>query len=546
MSSNLFQSIGREIKWNNAIFCPEFPQNEMIISTILRLAESGNVEGKYILYLNKGLQKYTNINYGSIKYLENNSEKYNFLKLIDKLNFIIFHINQTNFSNFKSSIFIDSILLSIIPIVNKSTWMANELEKFGLDILIVDFNYVDLKERFNLINKNKLVISLKLNLMKNDYLKNLNLNTSSINSFLTEAAILNQKRAVHIFGQMQPLQKGLASLGTSPLYFTDVIFPKAVKSLGLEFKKVNAKHTGNLFHLIWLTLLALIKIKNNSNDLFIVWQGYGAYAIWISGLLGVKTQFILNTYKIPEGLNQSIWKVFSDKILRNLISKSEAVIVISRTQILRLNLFDCKRAAWIPFASDSEWWTPNIPDYAFLGNQGIKYQNFILIMGDADREENTSLRALSKLGHPIVRVTRDKYTAKTAQKAFIDEKVVHGQVCLNVSYELLRELYRGSRVVVVPANAELHPAGMTSLTEAMCCGKPVIIPSGMATDGYIKDGYNAFVLDAWEESQITAIAENIYKTEIGEYVGNNARGTVEELLNFNASASKLNKFLTGF
>ena len=40
------------------------------------------------------------------------------------------------------------------------------------------------------------------------------------------------------------------------------------------------------------------------------------------------------------------------------------------------------------------------------------------------------------------------------------------------------------------------------MTEAMSCGRPVVIPSGLATDGYVQDGYDAFVLNEWEESAI--------------------------------------------
>ena len=104
-------------------------------------------------------------------------------------------------------------------------------------------------------------------------------------------------------------------------------------------------------------------------------------------------------------------------------------------------------------------------------------------------------------------------------------------------------LDRGARVVVVPARSDIHPAGMTSLTEAMSCGRPVVIPSGLATDGYVQDGYDAFVLNEWEESAIRDIVAKIYQTDIGESVGRNARITVEERINFHASARKLADFI---
>jgi glycosyltransferase involved in cell wall biosynthesis len=108
---------------------------------------------------------------------------------------------------------------------------------------------------------------------------------------------------------------------------------------------------------------------------------------------------------------------------------------------------------------------------------------------------------------------------------------------------LLRELYRGARVVMVPARSTIHPAGMTSLTEAMSCGRPVVIPYGLATEGYVLDGYDAFVLERWEESAIRDKIDLAYQTDIGELIGRNARNTVEERINFNSSARLLANFI---
>jgi glycosyltransferase involved in cell wall biosynthesis len=84
---------------------------------------------------------------------------------------------------------------------------------------------------------------------------------------------------------------------------------------------------------------------------------------------------------------------------------------------------------------------------------------------------------------------------------------------------------------------------MTSLTEAMSCGRPVVIPSGLATEGYVQDGYDAFVLKNWERSTIRDSIEKAYQTDIGELIGRNARNTVEERINFHASAKRLASFI---
>jgi len=348
--------------------------------------------------------------------------------------------------------------------------------------------------------------------------------------------------AMHVLGQFQPYIKELTSRTQRPGYFSDMFCHYAASLLGFDFKYHSAVHAKSIFKTIWLSLIVLKKIRKNQNDLLIVWQGYGTYAVLFSALLGKKPSFILNTYKVPSDLPQSIFKKVNDRILKKALSSADGVIAISKDQVGALQAFNSK-VAWIPFAADFSWWTPACPNLVFLAGQGIHFRDYILIMGDVDRDERTTLNALSDLNHPILRVTRESKTALNARHAFIESNIKQWDVLVSVPYELLRELYRGARVVLVPARSTIHPAGMTSLTEAMSCGRPVVIPSGLATEGYVQDGYDAFVLKKWEKSTIRDSVEKAYQTDIGELIGRNARNTVEERINFHASAKQLSSFI---
>lgn len=356
------------------------------------------------------------------------------------------------------------------------------------------------------------------------------------------AKTTDRKLTLHILGQEQPYLDDLVPRTAGPVYFADIIYHHAASSLGLDVKNHTARHTRNIFRTLWLSLTALEAIGNARNKLAIVWQGYGTYAVLANVFLGRKTRFILNTYKIPSDRPQALKKRINDKLLGKAISTADAVVTISRSQANTLRAYN-PNVAWIPFASDSNWWTPGFPDQALLASHGIGCRDYILIMGDVDRDERTTLKAVRDLGHPILRVTRERQTALAARRAFRDLNIAHGSVLVNVPFELLRELYRGARVVVVPARSNIHPAGMTSLTESMSCGRPVIIPSGLATDGYVQDGHDAFVLNEWKEFAIRDRMAEIYQTDIGEIVGRNARNTVEERINFHASARKLADFI---
>jgi glycosyltransferase involved in cell wall biosynthesis len=348
---------------------------------------------------------------------------------------------------------------------------------------------------------------------------------------------------LHVFGQHQPTLNNHSPQSSTPNYYSDVIYFKAASLFGLAVKHHRAEHTKNIFKLIWLSIIGMKVIYENPDQPVIVWQGYGTYAILVSAIFLKKRSFILNTYKVPGESRQALKKRINDKLLKKAISLATGVVTISPVQAKALKRFN-PNTAWIPFASDANWWKPGFPDLVLLANHGINHRDYVLVMGDADRDEITTLKALTDLNRPIIRVTREHLVALAALRAFRESGVTQGHVLLKISYELLRELYRGARVVVVPSKSDIHPAGMTSLTEAMSCGRPVIIRSGLATCGYVQDGYDAFVLSEWDASEIRGRILKVYETDIGESIGRNARNTVEKTLNFDLSAKKMSNFLT--
>lgn len=348
---------------------------------------------------------------------------------------------------------------------------------------------------------------------------------------------------LHIFNQSEPYPDNWASDVGRPDYFSDAIYYHAATLLGLDVKSHPVGYAReNILKTLWLSLNALKTIKDLDDGLAIIWQGYGVYAALANSALGRETRFILNTYKVPSNGPHALKTRLSDRLLGNAIEAASGVITISQSQASSLKPYN-PNVLWVPFASDANWWTPRLPDDAFLARHGIGYRNYVLIMGDVYRDEETTLKAVRELKHPILRVTRSPQTALAAKEAFRALHITDGNILVNVSFELLREIYRGARAVVVAARSNVYPAGMTSLTEAMSCGRPVVIPAGLTTEGYVQDGYDAFVPNEWEESAIRDRVARIYETEIGETVGGNARNTVEERLNFHASAKIIADFI---
>lgn len=348
---------------------------------------------------------------------------------------------------------------------------------------------------------------------------------------------------LHIFNQSEPYTDNWGSDVGRPRYFSDTVYYHAASLLGLNAKSHPAGYAKNsVSETLRLSLKALRAIKKLDDGLAIIWQGYGVCAALASSVYGKETPYLLNTYKVPANGPRPVTTRVNDKLLGQAIESAAGVILIARSQASSLKARN-PNALWVPFASDADWWTPGLPNHEFLATHGVEYLNYVLVIGDVYREEETTLKAVSELGHPILRVTRSPQTALAAQEAFRALNITRGRILVNVSFESLREIYRGARAVVVAARSTLYPSGMTSLTEAMSCGRPVVIPAGLTTEGYVQDGYDAFVLDEWEASAIEDRLARIYETDIGETIGRNARNTVDERLNFQASALKLADFI---
>lgn len=347
---------------------------------------------------------------------------------------------------------------------------------------------------------------------------------------------------LHIFNQADPYPDGWGSASREPSYFSDAVYYYVASLLGVNVQSHPVGYVRNRIHeSIWLSATALKRMKMLDDDLAIIWQGYGVYAA-LANAAFAKTPFILNTYKVPFVGHQTLKAKINDRLLVRAIKAATGVITISSAQADGLRAFN-PQVLCVPFASDKDWWTPGSPDHEFLSRHGIACRNYVLIIGDVHRDEVTTLQALRNLNYPILRVTRSPKTALAAKEAFKTLGIKRGRILVNVSFELLREIYRGARAVVVAARSNLSPAGMTSLTEAMSCGRPVLIPAGLTTDGYIVDGYDGFALGEWKEQTIRDRIVRVFESDIGETVGRNARTTVEERLNFPTSARKLADFI---
>ena len=291
----------------------------------------------------------------------------------------------------------------------------------------------------------------------------------------------------------------------------------------------------NLMGVIIDSIISSFKISFRET-LFVVWQGYGEIKILMYIFLFKKPNYIYNTYKVPKISNyMNILHIIKYHISCLLISRAKIVVCISNIQCAELRRLN-KNSMFIPFASDIKWWTPGVASENILKKYNIYNKKYILIMGDVDRDDETVSQAVGSLGIPIVRVTRSTKTAQKVKDIYSRHGIKNTIVLTLISYFDLRELYRGANFVLISSDSSIHPAGMTSLTEAMSCGCKVIIRKGLTTEGYVVSDKNALVVQTWNSNFLTQKIEKIIKTKGLDVLSINARDEVEKKLNFDISS----------
>jgi len=113
--------------------------------------------------------------------------------------------------------------------------------------------------------------------------------------------------------------------------------------------------------------------------------------------------------------------------------------------------------------------------------------------------------------------------------------------CL-LSDERIRELYWGSRFVVIPLHETIQPAGQSVCLQAMACGKPVIISDigGIWDRNFIRDGETVLLTPPGDA---VALAEKVQlllsDRVLAERLARLGRAVIEKHLNVDIMAMQI-------
>ena len=225
------------------------------------------------------------------------------------------------------------------------------------------------------------------------------------------------------------------------------------------------EQTGTLLADVLRHLPALL-----TGEVNVLSQGYPVVAGGLISWVKRNPGLIVHTWKVPGVSDKRLSAWAYDILLRRVIDRARAVVVVSMTQKRQLELLGVScPVVFAPVSVDSLFWHANpvgLDDV--LKYFGLKKRRYILTSGGLDRDEIFAAKVARFLGLSYVRATWDIKTAERARLRLVSEGLdSHSQILINPSDVELRALYAGAWLVCLPTLTRTNPAGLTSLVVAM-------------------------------------------------------------------------------
>lgn len=214
--------------------------------------------------------------------------------------------------------------------------------------------------------------------------------------------------------------------------------------------------------------------------------------------------------------NLELWR-YVDKIL--VYSKLQKAFAMKELDI------PDERLVIIPFQADTKFWRPRPEvkvDEFQVSAAGLEWRDYPTLLTAADRLPATQFRLAA--ASPWSKHQNE--TQKRTLPANVEARPY--------DYAELRDLYTSSGVVAVPLYENDFQAGVTSILEAMACGKVVIVSRTEGQTDVVVGGENGLYApvgdpEAWEKL-IRQVQDD---PELRARLGANARAWVEKNASLN-------------
>jgi glycosyltransferase involved in cell wall biosynthesis len=181
-------------------------------------------------------------------------------------------------------------------------------------------------------------------------------------------------------------------------------------------------------------------------------------------------------------------------------------------------------------------------DRKFFQPQGTAAGDFILSVGQEQRDYDTLLKAISSTGIKLVIVASSRWSDRQMEVRLNGTESV--TVLSHISYRELRSLYAAARLVVVPLFDVSYAAGVNTVLEALAMAKPLIVSSTPGISDYVIPEETGKLVPP---ENITTLKDAIHclwdRAGERKRLGENARQAIDERMNLDNYVDRVVKIM---
>lgn len=173
------------------------------------------------------------------------------------------------------------------------------------------------------------------------------------------------------------------------------------------------------------------------------------------------------------------------------------------------------RRHFVPMGVDPEFW----------GSSDAQPEPWLVVGGGNDRHRDHALlvRALSRL-----RERRRSVRLELASHHPVVAPADLGTRHPHLDHCAMRSLYGRASVVVVAVRHNLHLSGLTTILEAMACGRPVVATATPGMDHYLRPGETGLLVGPDPDAIANAVEELLQEPDRGRELGRRGREVLED------------------
>jgi glycosyltransferase involved in cell wall biosynthesis len=205
---------------------------------------------------------------------------------------------------------------------------------------------------------------------------------------------------------------------------------------------------------------------------------------------------------------------------------------ITQKYIFKYYRFNVNKMLYLPWSIDADFFTPT----------KIEEEDFILAVGDANRDYITLIKAIKDLNVKLIIATRNlsfrgKFSYKLQDLIMFKNNNIYIK---EVSIDELKKLYEKAKLVVLPLIPSLTGAGVTALLEAFSMSKPVIVSDSPGLKEYCMNDINCIVIKPYDWKSLQMAVLNLLNDDKKrKRLGVNARNFILENYSTKKTAEKI-------